>query len=336
MFRSVVARWVEDCYQPVGYYSKRIGECTTAILARSRELTALQNSRTFRGNAAVHYLLRVLGIVLQQVLPPAAALGGGWVAFWGLQQNAAIAAAAAAAAETDTSAAAAGTWTGDMLHTVLTSTYQFGTTLLDHTFALKENSWLLQQTVLQTVVPLLSAVCCYWGAWFLVGFLQNLFILVSKEQLLLHMQQTFLQESRALVERGLTQSLRPRLLRAFHSLLSDCAAAANSSAAAQRIDHLIHTYSLNYVLLRHSIYDELFEDIKGLELSQLMAGNRATSEYFQGLFYLMRNTELDVAQSLFDFYQEITGVDGDPLTRFVDKGWRRLRTLLRSNNFSPL
>lgn len=361
VFQDTVAEWIADCYRPGGYYEKRIGECVEAVWRRSPELTALRNSRLLRLNAAVRYLLQAAACCVEQGLPLLGAVGGGWLGCRLLQQPAFAAAAepesaAAAAAEPaaaelqlqQTSAAAAadpwslasflptslsvslpslpsytslqqtaasaaanaGSWLGDKVNTVLSATYTFTTDFIGHSFALPQ----LQQTAVHILVPVLCAVAAYWAGWLLARFLQNLFVLVHKERQLQQMQQMFLQESRALVHRTLTDKVRPPLLQSLHTLL--VAPAARYKA-----------YAPTYELLRHAIYDTLLEDLKELEFSRLLAKHRGHSRYFNGLYFLMRNAEEEVARLLFAVCQEMATVEGDPVSRLVDQGRRRLQAL---------
>lgn len=342
VFQDTVAEWIADCYRPGGYYEKRIGECVEAVWRRSPELTALRNSRLLRLNAAVRFVLQAAACCVEQGLPLLGAAGGGWLGSRLLQQPFAAAAAESPAAAEGSAAAAdapssslwflptslsvpsfaalqqtaanaaanAGSWLGDRVNTVLGATYTFTTDFIGHSFALPQ----LQQTVVHILVPVLCAFAAYWAGWLVARFLQNLFTLVHKERQLQQMQQMFLQESRALIHRTLTDKVRPPLLQSLHTLL--VAPAAPYKA-----------YAPTYELLRHAIYDTLLEDLKELEFARLLAKHRGHSRYFGGLYFLMRNAEEDVARMLFAVCQEMAAVEGDPVSRLVDQGRQRLQLL---------
>lgn len=360
VFHQMVAGWIADCYQPGGYYAARMQACALDIFNRSPELTMLKNSRLLRMNAALRYFRQAISLLVGHGLPLATGMAGGWGGWWLLQerelhelsagefaagnQTAAAAnqtaVAAAAAAETGwlqsltdslPSPAAAGSWLGDQVNTILGFGYSVTSEFVNHSLAIGRNWSFLQQSFLQATVPLLLAVVAYGLGVLLARFLQNLFVLLQKEQQLQQTQQIFLQESIALIERTLTERARPPLLHRLHRLLSDSAAFAASPTTSEAIQpslaSLLVTYAPTYELLRHAIYDCFLGDLKTVEFAQLMVKNRATARYFNGLYYLMRNAEEDIARTLFSFYQEIALIEGDPVSLLMEKGQQRLQAL---------
>jgi hypothetical protein len=369
VFHQTVAGWIADCYQPGGYYAARMQACALDIFNRSPELTMLKNSRLLRMNAALRYFLQAISLLVGHGIPLATAAAGGWGGWWLLQerelqelqefaaanspvgnQTAAAAnqtaVASAAAAETGwlqtltaslPSPVAAGSWLGDQVNTILGFGYSVTSEFVNHSLAIGRNWSFLQQSFLQATVPLLLAVVAYGLGVLLARFLQNLFVLLQKEQQLQQTQQMFLQESTALIERTLTERVRPPLLQRLHHLLSDSAAGAAGVASQQTqqtqqtqqpsLESLLVTYAPTYELLRHAIYDCFLGDLKTVEFAQLMVKNRATARYFNGLYYLMRNAEEDIARTLFSFYQEIALIEGDPVSLLMEKGQQRLQAL---------
>ncbi len=350
MLHKATSEWIADCYRPNGYYEKRIGDCVEAVWRRSPELAALRNSRLLRLNAGLRYFLQVLGTIVEQGFPLAGAVGGGWLGYRALQpallaNEAATAAnspdpspspsppatldSAASASESwlayfpslpsslQSAATYTGIWLGDTVNTVLSATLSATSQFIGHSLALSE----LQRYVVLVTVCTVSALVAYWAGWLLARFLQNLFVLLYKEQQLRQMHETFLQDSRTLIHRTLTDKVRPPLLETLHTLL------ATTAPDAPPLPFRLKAYAPTYELLRHAIYETLLEDLKELEFAQMLAKSRGTSRYFNGLYYLMRNAEEEIARTLFFFCQDVAAIEGDPVSRFVEQGRLRLRSL---------
>lgn len=357
---QAVTEWLEDCYRSDGVYASHITNLTHCICDKSPELRTIRFAIRTRMAAFLHFCLRVIAVGAQQGLPVVAAVAAGslgWRRIGPSPVNATATATANANAEgkftpysfngkgvnlpsaeetwtvsATATATSAGSWLGEQVHGVLTLAWSLVGSFLDRSLHLQEAAGSLQNAVLQILLPLattaLLSVAAYWGTYLFLTLVLQIHTLAEKEHTLRRTQGAFLEESKALVERTLVETLRPPLLHILGNLLAASATQDPNDQPNHVAQRLTLTYSSNYELLRSAIYDELIGGIRGLEFSEILAKNRLSALYFQELFFLMRNADEDVGRTLFRFNQALSTVEGDPLSRAVAGSQQRIQAFL--------
>jgi hypothetical protein len=200
----------------------------------------------------------------------------------------------------------AGTWTGNGIRTFLSVPIQFITTTIDRTLHVSEVMSSAHTTGTRLFYTPFVGIGVYIITHLLLHCFLNVQMLLSKQWALWNYQDLFLQETEQAVERAVIGIAKPQLIYYFEQYL------ANSSNSTELVpsnrktlEQIYHTYKDDVNLLRFTILEQTFQQIRAIPLADLLVLGRISETYLKGIHMLIRHADEDLSALLFQLNQDI-------------------------------
>jgi hypothetical protein len=272
---------------PTSLYGLRVKELVNYTCSQSSEVKTILNSRRIRTSPCCLYMLEVIRFLADYILPLVVALYSAFSYYSSTQQHPVEPETnrTETVEEEDTwvdNAAFAGGWFGETIRYAISVPVSFLVSTIDGGLHVSQGiDYLQQRTELIIYTPLLF-VAVYIVTLVSIRFLLNLYTICSAERALWNYQELVLQETRQVVERAITNIMRPALLAKGKSQDQDLSLCLEHISSA----------------------------IKGRPLPELLALGNVSTPYTDSLRMLIRHADEDLSTAMFRFTNELHKIEG--------------------------
>jgi len=273
---------------PTSLYGLRVKELVNYTCSQSSEVKTILNSRRIRTSPCCLYMLEVVRFLADYILPLVVALYSAFTYYSSTQQQQEPETNRTETVEEEDTwvdgAAFAGGWFGETIRYAISVPVSFLVSTIDGGLHVSQGiDYLKQRTELIVYTPLLF-VAVYIVTLVSIRFLLNLYTICSAERALWNYQELVLQETRQVVERAITNIMRPALL-------------AKGKGQGQDQD-------LSLCL------EHISSAIKGRPLPELLALGNVSTPYTDSLRMLIRHADEDLSTAMFRFTNELHKIEG--------------------------
>ena len=323
-FRQKVNEWLQDVYadtdpktgyivkHPKGVYGQKIKGLIQHIYSQSPQVKLILGTRNIRANSLCIYIFHVFKFLSNYVLPPIAALMAAYLYYYSEVPQVVLEEAEDVTNTTETDSSwtidpvEAGSWTGNGIRSFISVPFQFVTATIDRTFHVSEAMSSVHTTGTRLFYTPFVGIGVYIITHLLLHCFLNVQILLSKQWTLWNYQDLFLKETEQAIERAVVGIAKPQLIYFFEQYLT------NSSKSTELVpynrktlEHIYHTYKDDVDLLRLTILERIFAQIRAISLGELLMYGRVSDTYLKGIHMLIRHADEELSTILFQLNQDI-------------------------------
>jgi hypothetical protein len=327
-FRNQVNLWYQDLFldtdpktgylikEPKGFYGSRIKQLVHYVFQQSNEVKAIQTNQQIRTSSLSIYIFHVFKYLIEYILPALFALAAAYLYYSSADsvpskssQDSLVSLDNVTETGLYSAAQTAGTYIGDFARSLLSVPVGFATSTVDRVLHVQEGLDFFQTYGYKFIYTLLIGFSVYCISLLLFRLLLNIQHLISKQWTLWKVQGLFLKETQETIERAITSTIRPFLLKSYEQLLCQTSEGmSNQQKTRAFVKSMYLTYTNDLSMLRSMFFERAEAHIKTIPFSELLVQGQVSKQYLNGLYRLIRDSDQQLSMLLFDLNQEIAQV----------------------------
>lgn len=318
---------------PKGAYGKKVKELVNYFSSQSVELKAIRHSRRIKPNACCLYSFYIFQFLSEYVFPIAFAVFASYIYYAWVPTEKPVEDLPVIPTPIQTTektgwfswlptSDVAGKWVGSTVRSVVAAPLSFVVNAVDRGLHAKEAMEAVQLTGSKLILIPLLFIAVYFLTKIVGRVLIHLQSLCASQRRVWNLQELLIRETEEALERAITGSLKPFLLRTYEDFLALSAPDSSSHQIVpvtnQAILSLANTYRQNIPLLQINLHDRLATEIKQIPFPELVRRGGLSQSYTQVLHQLVRYADEELSSTLFAFHEEIHKVPATIQSRLLD------------------